>query len=137
MGAPDPRIGGFGPFFALETMVALLAAGAVTVTRRGHGIGDPAFVIALGLAAITAIFPEPWSARFAPFFWGVPIFLALGAGGLSAVTRWGAMVVLTLALINGGIALVGNLARTALSDYRIRALLSDLAAQNAEITYAR
>ena len=35
MGAPDPRIGGFGPFFALETMVTLLAAGAVTVTRRG------------------------------------------------------------------------------------------------------
>ena len=133
MGAPDPRIGGFGPLFALETMVALLAAGAVTATRRGHGIGDPAFVIALGLAAITAIFPEPWSARFAPFFWGVPIFLALGAGGPSAVTRWGAMVVLTLALTNGGIALAGNLARTALGDYRQRALLSELAAQNAEI----
>ena len=75
MGAPDPRIGGFGPFFALETIVALLAAGAVTATRRGRGIVDPAFMIALGLAAITAIFP--WLARYAPFFWGVPIFLAL------------------------------------------------------------
>ena len=29
--------------------------------------------------------------------------------------------------------MAGNLARTALGDYRIRALLSDLAAQNAEI----
>jgi len=133
MGAPDPRVGGFGPFFALETMIALLAAGAVTVTLRGRGIGDPAFVIALGLAAITAIFPEPWWARFAPFFWGVPIFLALGAGERSALTRWGAVVVLALALVNGGIALAGNLARTALGDYRMRALLSDLAGQSAEI----
>ena len=133
MGAPDPRVGGFGPFFALETMIAVLAAGAVTVTLRGRGIGDLAFVIALGLAAITAIFPEPWWARFAPFFWGVPIFLALGAGESSALTRWGAVVVLALALVNGGIALAGNLARTALGDYRMRALLSDLAAQSAEI----
>jgi hypothetical protein len=133
MGAPDPRIGGFGPFFALETIVALLAAGAVTATRRGRGIVDPAFMIALGLAAITAIFPEPWLARYAPFFWGVPIFLALGTGERSALTRWGAVVVLALALVNGGIALAGNLARTALGDYRMRALLSDLAAQGAEI----
>jgi hypothetical protein len=126
MGAPDPRIGGFGPFFSLETIVAVLAAGAVTATRRGRGIGDPALMIALGLAAITAIFPEPWLARYAPFFWGVPIFLALGTGGRSALTRWGAVVVLALALVNGGIALAGNLARTALGDYRMRTLLSDL-----------
>jgi hypothetical protein len=132
MGA-DPRIGGFGPFFALETMVALLAAGAVTATLRGRGIGDPAFVIALGLAVITAIFSEPWLARYAPFFWGVPIFLALGAGAGSALTRWGAVVVLALALVNGGIAFAGNLARTALGDYRTRALLNDLAGQGAEI----
>ncbi len=133
MGAPDPRIGGFGPFFALETMVALLAAGAAAVTLRGRGIGDPAFVIALGLAAITAIFPEPWLARYAPFFWGVPIFLALGASERSALTRWAAAIVLALALGNGGIAFAGNLVRTALGDYRMRALLSDLAAQSAEI----
>jgi hypothetical protein len=133
MGAPDPRIGGFGPFFALETIVALLAAGAVTATRRGHGIGDPAFMIALGLAGITTTFPEPWSARYAPFFWGVPIFLSLSTGERSALTRWGAVVVLALALVNGGIALAGNLARTALGDYRLRTLLTDLAAQGTEI----
>jgi hypothetical protein len=133
MGTPDPRIGGFGPFFALETIVAVSVAGAATAMRRGHGFADPAFAIALGLFAITAIFPEPWSARFAPFFWGVPIFFMLGAARLSALTRWGAMVVLALALINGGVALAGNLARTALGDYRMRTLLSDLAAQHDEI----
>jgi hypothetical protein len=42
MDAPDPRIGGFGPFFALEAIVALLAVGAVTASRRGRG--DPAFI---------------------------------------------------------------------------------------------
>ncbi len=78
MGAPDPPVGGFGLVFALEAIVAVLAAGVALVLRRGRGLLDPAFVLALGLAAISAAFPEPWSARYVPFFWMVPIFLVLG-----------------------------------------------------------
>jgi len=133
MGAPDPRIGGFGPVFALEILVASFAAGVAVWRQRGRGLGDPAFVIAFGCAIMTAAFPEPWWARFAPFFWLVPVFLALGAGERVALTRWAAAAVLALALVNGGLALAGNVARAGLGDYRLRQLLGRLAALHTEI----
>ena len=134
MGAPDTKLGGFGPFFALEGIIALVAWGVAAWRRPGWGVADPAVIIALGLAAMTAIFPEPWLARFAPFFWGVPLFLALGADERSAVSRWCAALVIVLALLNGGLAFAGNLARTAIGDYRVRALIHRLAARHQEIT---
>ena len=134
MGVPDTRFGGFGPFFALEGLLALAVWGAAARRRPHWGLSDPAFIIAVGLAAMTAIFPEPWLARFAPFFWGVPIFLALGAHERSALSRRGAAIVLVLAMANGGVAFAGNLARTALGDYRMRALVSRLAAAHQEVT---
>jgi hypothetical protein len=133
MGAPSPRDGGFGPFFALEIVLALLASGIVLMRDRGRTLGDPAFVIAFGLAVMTAAFPEPWWARFAPFFWGVPIFLALGVGGRSKFLTLCAACVIALALVNGGVAFAGNLARTVAGDYRLRTLFGQLAALHEEV----
>jgi hypothetical protein len=133
MGAPDPRIGGFGPLFALELLVALLAAGLGVVRQRALAIRNPAFVIAVGLAVISAAFPEPWWARFVPFFWAVPIFLALGTADRSKLSTQCAALVVALALANGGAAFGGNLARTMLGDYHLRGFLSGLATQHTDV----
>ena len=129
MGVPDPRVGGFGPLFALQ-LLAGLCAGGLALQHQGTALRrDPAVLVALGLGAICAVFPEPWLARYAPFVWGAPIFLALADGGRTLLTRWCTALVLVLALANGGMAFAGNLARTVLGDIRLRAMLHDLAAQ--------
>ena len=133
MGAPDPRLGGFGPVFALELLAALLAAGVTVLRDRAQAVRNPAFVIALGLALVCAIFPEPWWARFVPFFWAVPLFLALAAADGSRLARQCVALVVVLALANGGVAFAGNLARTVLGDYRLRTFLGELAAQHTEV----
>jgi hypothetical protein len=127
MGSPDPSLGGFGPVFALELLLALLVASLTALRQRTQVLRNPAFIIALGLTAMTAIFPEPWLARYAPFFWGVPLFLALGNTVRSKLATRCVALVLALALANGG------LARTVLGDYRMRELLSQLAAQHTDI----
>jgi hypothetical protein len=133
MGAPDTRVGGFGPLFALEVLVALLVTGFAVLRKGGHGLGDTAFILALGLTVSAAAFPEPWCARYVPFFWAVPIMLVLGVDLRWKLARLSAVLILVLATINGGLALAANLARTAVGNHQLRALFRELAAERTEI----
>ena len=83
MGAPDPRVGGFGPLFALE-LVLLLGLAPWIVKRRkqpGEAIDYPIFM-ATGIAVACAVFPEPWWARYVSLLWTAPLLVAV-AGALS------------------------------------------------------
>jgi len=138
VGSPGPRVGGFGPFFALELCLSLAAAG-VAFLSRGSGfepVTRPFFVLAGLLALICAVFPEPWAARYVPFFWMVPgliAFAVCASANMPALSRFLVAAVLVLALLNGGLAFAGNAARTVLGDWRTRVLLKDLASRQKEI----
>lgn len=79
----DTRRGGFGPLFSLALLTSLLSFAAsriavfrkeVTVSQRESG-GIALFGIVL--LVITVLFPEPWWARYVPFLWLTPVFLAI------------------------------------------------------------
>ena len=135
MATPDPRIGGFGPLFAAETVLAAAVLVLAFVLARGRAPpGAALFVLALLIVATCAIFPEPWWARLVPFLWTAPLFAALGgAAGSSRAVRLLAAGVVMLAVLNGAMAFGGNLARDVLGDLRTRALMQTLKSTNQEI----
>jgi hypothetical protein len=79
----DTRRGGFGPLFSLALIASLLAfvggriaassSNAQLARRESGGIA----LFGIILLIITILFPEPWWARYVPFLWLTPIFLAL------------------------------------------------------------
>ena len=137
MGSPDPRIGGFGPFFALEVLASAFLLIMATAQGRGRALVHAApFWLGIGLVAICAVFPEPWWARLIPFLWAAPLFGAIAALsvveraiGLRALTA----LILVLACLNSSLAFAGNLARTVLGDWRMRGLLQRLESEHQEI----
>jgi hypothetical protein len=126
MGTPDPRTSGFGPLFALQLLLACAAA-ALAIRRSPQPIAPPArclFVLSAAVVAMTAIFPEAWWARFVPFLWIAPLFAALGAGVAaphSRLARGLVLAIAALAAFNAGVSLAGGAARTAQSNYHLRA----------------
>jgi hypothetical protein len=129
MGTPDPFLGGFGPFFAAE-LIAAAAAGAFTFRIRVRGIPT----LAAGVMVVSAAFPAAEFARFVPFAWMAPLLLPIaGPSPLTGLARPLCIVVVLLALGNAALALGGNLARTALGDWRTRVFMRDLAARDREI----
>ncbi|WP_461369259.1 hypothetical protein [Candidatus Darwinibacter acetoxidans] len=76
--ASDTRNGGFGPFFGVATILAIAALALAAFHYRTVSLpNDPYFVVLLFLTALgtaaTAVFPEPWWARFVPFAWLMPL----------------------------------------------------------------
>ncbi len=132
MGAPDTRIGGFGPFFALElclSFAALCYFGVLLWRTDVWPTATPFLILALSLTIISAVFPEPWAARYVPFFGLVPGLLAFSICTVPKPPALGRLLVLAvvfLGLLNGGLAFAGNAARTALGDWRMRQLLHEL-----------
>jgi hypothetical protein len=126
---PDVRIGGFGPLFSVVCLLA--AAAAIGGGRRNLAI---AVAVALPLLASVVAFPYPWSARYVPQLWLVPLAvlpLALGdhrrgvrALGLCAMTAAGANI-----LLIG----VGHLYGTVPHSQMLRGRIADLAAQGTEL----
>jgi hypothetical protein len=116
MGVPGPRIGGFGPLFALQLLVFLAFLPWLVYRRRDNSDGASTLVLlGLGVLVISAAFPEPWEARYVPVFWLVPLFIGLAYKLSSSASRIGSYVVafgLVLASLNSGLALLGNAART-------------------------
>ena len=84
----DTRVGGFGPFFGAETLVALAALAWASVRRTTPRlIYRHRLEVLLGLTAYglltTVLFPEPWWARYVPLAWVIP----LGAAWLAYALR--------------------------------------------------
>ncbi|WP_246157265.1 hypothetical protein [Sneathiella litorea] len=79
----DIRRGGFGPLFSLALLASLLSILASRLAiireeltlpqRKSCGIALFGFI----LLGMTIFFPEPWWARYVPFLWLTPIFLAI------------------------------------------------------------
>jgi hypothetical protein len=109
--ATDTRNGGFGPFFGVAVVLAfgILALAAVFRTRPPSPL-DFRLEALIGLTAYgvitTALFPEPWWARFVPFAWAAPIGASLIACELrpTAAIRSSAVGVAVLLAANSAIA---------------------------------
>ncbi len=78
-----PRIGGFGPLFGLALLSSALYA-AVSAAIAGaaaalRSLTSSAFAASFVSSALitTALFPQPWWARFVALAWVVPPFLAV------------------------------------------------------------
>lgn len=79
----DTRRGGFGPLFSLALIASLFAffASRIATYRQNMAISQlqsgGIAVFGFTLLVISVFFPEPWWARYVPFLWLTPIFLAL------------------------------------------------------------
>ena len=116
MGSPDVRLGGFGPLFALELLL-FYGCTLVLVSRRDFRERYSVSLVAIagGLLLISAFFPEPWWARYAPLLWASPLFCVLAWPATvrrKRVVRGILLIGLALAGSNSALALAGNLART-------------------------
>jgi hypothetical protein len=126
----DTRLGGFGPVFALE--LVLLAGGLAHAWAARRRADPDVLAIAGLLLATSALFPEPWWARWIPQLWTVPLLAALALEpsslrrGARTGARWTAAWWLdaglaTAAAANVAIAAAANGARVAVRDREIRA----------------
>ena len=114
----DTRGGGFGPFFGAVTLVAVAALALGTVRRKKLRMIDLLRVeVLLGLMAYslltTALFPEPWWARFVPFAWMLPLCATWLAYTLlpSPLVLGCVTLMVALSIVDGAIA-----ARSAVHD---------------------
>lgn len=103
----DTRIGGFGPWFSLTVVAALLTA-ALLVLRGRLSWREAAGLAALPavLLAMALMFPQPWWARYVPQLWLLPPAIAAAAWLLrpgDTLVRRSATVVLALALVNSAL----------------------------------
>lgn len=97
-GYPDPRVGGFGPFFSGILLLAVVTAASCLLHRplaRGQGV---ALTVALLLLPLGALFPESWWARYIPFLWLVPIAVVLAGAQAKARLPKALAAVLLLAM---------------------------------------
>ena len=106
----DTRRGGFGPLFSLALLASLLAFAGSRFAISGNATKPPRrdsggiAIFGFILLVITIFFPEPWWARYVPFLWLTPIFLALspllseGTGKVRILTH-AAVAVTTLSLL--------------------------------------
>ncbi len=96
---PDPRAGGFGPYFGAALVLGILTLLAtLRVNRRAAAISFGTMGILL-LSAL--LLPEPWWARFVPQLWLVPVAAALVPGWLgedSRIRYAGVLVLAAMAL---------------------------------------
>jgi hypothetical protein len=106
-GAPDVRVGGFGPLFALGLV------GAILVVIVGVWRADPqvrAGALAAGFLFLSVmIHPEAWWARYAPQLWLVPVIVAVSAQRRrsAAVLRGAGMAVLGVLSVNAAVVAWG------------------------------
>lgn len=129
MGTPDPVVGGFGPLFAIELLLALALGGLAWRSERRSLL-----LLAAALAALSIAFPVAWWARLAPFFWPVPLLIVQAVPWRQRpVPTFIATAVLVCAASNAALAFGGNLARTALGDWRTRSLERVLADRGREV----
>ncbi len=84
----DLRIGGFGALFS-----GILLCSLALALWRPRDISPWTLVL---LTALTLVNPEAWWARYAPFIWLIPFFLAMGA----RVPGWARGGLMLLVLLN-------------------------------------
>jgi hypothetical protein len=102
---PDPKLGGFGPFFSgiLLLSLALLLLGLSKFKERRMF-----YVVILLLLFSVLVNPECWWARYVPQFWLIPVltasFLYLDHNGRILI-KWSAAACILLIFLNA--ALVG------------------------------
>jgi hypothetical protein len=146
--AYDTRVGGFGPLFGVELVLTVVLLAQAAFTRRRV---DADVLAVAGLLLVTsALFPEPWWARWIPQLWAVPLLAVLALGPLSAATapavssgtpgrarsaaaRWLDVAVIALAAANGAIAAAANGARVAVRDREIAVAHRAAAAMHAPV----
>ena len=73
---PGLRVGAFGPLMPALMLVGLGAGLCLYMTSRKP---RDIVLVALSVGAICLFFPAGWCARFVPFFWVVPVLVALAA----------------------------------------------------------
>ncbi len=106
-GDPEPRVGGFGPFFLPGVVLATAALFVMAWGRRQmRGPDGLLITISMGLLLSVLTMPQSWLARYVPQLWLFPVFIA-AAGILSAVkpARYlGWLAILVLLIDSGTVA---------------------------------
>ncbi|WP_288903847.1 hypothetical protein [uncultured Sneathiella sp.] len=125
----DTRRGGFGPLFSLALLTSLLSFAVsriavfrqeITMSRRESG-GIALFGIIL--LVITVLFPEPWWARYVPFLWLTPAFLAVSTlqielTGKGRIFTQAAMAITIVALLGCMLSAALGAARQHIQTYQ-------------------
>ena len=71
----DMRIGGFGPWFSLALLLAVVAA-ALALRHAGTRTRVTAMLLPAAILALAIVFPEPWWARYVPQLALLPVVLS-------------------------------------------------------------
>ena len=119
MGAPDVRVGGFGPFFsgALVGAVILFCC-AIWANQRSQNRKNLYTGFLLAAAALTIavfLFPTPSVARYVPHIWAVPLLFLAAVEPVVRLNRGMTIVICAVGLlcaVNSAVAFSGNFART-------------------------
>ncbi len=105
LGAPDARLGGFGPLFSASLVCALIAAAFNFVLDRGNRKFAIYFGAAAALFVSAVAMPESWWARYAPQLWWVPALIATALLFSSIRSlRVAGIVVVAIMGLNGALA---------------------------------
>ena len=136
MGAPDVRIGGFGPFFSAALVGCVVLSGiAVLANRRRPNKTKlyPGFALAAAtLTIVVLLFPLPSVARYVPHLWAAPL-LVLAAVEPAVRENRGMIIVvyavLSLFAINSALAFTGNFLRTVVDNRHFYSLVWRLDAE--------
>ncbi len=127
-GAPDVRLGGFGPLFSGALVVAaILALASLASAPRA---ATPWVFAALSLLISTLVVTEGWWARFAPQLWLVPFVLGLApvVGKPRLTSSLGGLLLAVLAA-NAVLVLVFHLQHKVTLEKAVRAELRALSAE--------
>ena len=117
--AYDTRLGGFGPLFGLELLLLAGVLGHAVATRRA---AEADLLVLAGLLLVTsALFPEPWWARWIPQLWAVPLLAVLGLERGGRGGAWLDAALVAVAVLNVGVAAAANGARVVVRNREIHA----------------
>ena len=120
MAAPDPRAGGFGPFYSGACLLALALWGGALGSWAW--VANSLRVVLAGISVSAIIlagcmaFPVNWWARLVPIGWILPLVPVVIAERLCRADRgwwkWMSVALIALCLADGALALIGNAGRT-------------------------
>jgi len=105
--AYDRRIGGFGVLLA-EICVLLFGSLFIAVKNRDIANYKKLLFPMVLLLLISIIMPENWWARYIPFFWYLPGFLAMAGNYKSRLNKRIFLVCFIIVIINSGTFLLLN-----------------------------
>lgn len=123
---PDPRKGGFGPFFSAAL---LLATVLLVVSIPAGGLSATLGISLIVLVGLVIINPAAWWARYVPHLWLVPLTVAvfLHQVELGPVGRTARVALLVVLVANAGFMAVVASGYAVYSTLKARAQVAGLA----------